>query len=46
MFSFWLTLKLDVRRDRPLRKKYVFRLSQIFACASGVYYKTEESGME
>ena len=31
---------------RPLRKKHMFRSKHIFACVSGVSYKTEESGME
>ena len=41
-----IDLKLNVRHDRPLCKKHVFRSKHIFACVSGVYYKTEESRME
>ena len=34
------------KREVRVREGWSYRESTIFACVSGVYYKTEESGME
>ena len=45
VFLFWLTLKLNVRHDRPFAKSMCF-VRSIFTFVSSINYKTEESGMK